>query len=114
MRSRLGASLTGLSAAAAADADFFLSIAQSLLAGRVLAPVAGADAADVRSFVEHATAAEGALGVRIFDTPRETEFSQFTPRRHYAGDAVLERYFRAMPNGASSGSTSRSELTDLG
>jgi hypothetical protein len=96
MRGRLGAGPAGLSSTAAADADFYLSVAQSLLDGLVLPPVAGANAAEVRSFVQNATAAEGALRTRIFDTPREIDFSQFTPRGHYAGDPVLERYFRAM------------------
>jgi len=96
MRGRLAAGPPGLSATAAADADFFLTIAQSLLDGAALAPVAGADAGDVRDFVEKANEASGSADMIIFDTEREIDFSQFTPRGHYAGDAVLERYFRAM------------------
>jgi len=96
MRGRLGAGQPGLGATAAADADFYLTVAQSLLDGAVVAPVAGGDAADVREFVENANAADGSADMIIFDTPREIDFSQFTPRGHYAGDPVLERYFRAM------------------
>jgi hypothetical protein len=96
MRTRLSSNDGGLSESAAKDADFFLSVAQSLASGSLARPVAGADAAEVRAFVQKATAASGAAEMTIFDTVREFDFSQFEPRGHYAGDELLERYFRAM------------------
>jgi uncharacterized protein DUF3160 len=96
MRTRLADSDVGLSEGAAEDADFFLSVAQSLASGTLAPPVAGANAAEVRAFVEKATAASGSSEMTLFDTVREFDFSQFEPRGHYAGDEVLERYFRAM------------------
>ncbi|HTV17680.1 MAG TPA: DUF3160 domain-containing protein [Polyangiaceae bacterium] len=96
MRSRLAAGGGNLSPQAAQDADFYLSVAASLLAGRTEPTVTGRDDADVRSFVTKATAAEGASEITIFDAPREIDFSQFEPRGHYAGIESLERYFRAM------------------
>jgi len=96
MRTHLGDDGAGLSAEAAEDTDFYLSVAESLLAGQVVAPVTALDRADVARFVDRATAASGAQTVTIFGTRREIDFSQFEPRGHYAGDVVLERYFRAM------------------
>jgi hypothetical protein len=96
MRTRLASNESGLAEGAAEDADFFLSVAQSLVSGTLVQPVAGANAAQVRAFVEKANAASGAVEMKIFDTVREFDFSQFEPRGHYAGDPVLERYFRAM------------------
>jgi hypothetical protein len=75
MRTRLSSNDGGLSESAAKDADFFLSVAQSLASGSLARPVAGADAAQVRAFVEKATAASGAAEMTIFDTVRELDFS---------------------------------------
>jgi hypothetical protein len=96
MRGRLAAGDANLSEQAAQDADFFLSVAASLLAGQLAEPVTGRDATDVRTFLREATAASGARPITIFDTVREIDFSQFEPRGHYAGIEPLERYFRAM------------------
>jgi hypothetical protein len=85
MRGRLAAGDANLSEQAAQDADFYLSVAASLLAGQLAEPVAGADATDVRAFVRDATTASGARWITIFDTAREIDFSQFEPRGHYAG-----------------------------
>lgn len=79
-----------------ADCDFYLTVAASLLAGNVLSPTAGADASAVANFVTKATAADGIDSVTLFGVAREIDFSQFKPRGHYAGDPVLENYFRAM------------------
>ena len=95
MRARLQAPGLTLSAQAAEDADFYLSVAQGLLSESAVTPSL-ANAADVRTFVTKANAAEGAQLVEIFGTAREIDFSQFKPRGHYDGDPALERYFRAM------------------
>ncbi len=95
MRSRLGAPGLTLSAQAAADADLYLSVAQSLLAGNTVTP-ALASAAQVEELVSKANAASGSALVSLFGTKREIDFSQFKPRGHYEGDPLLERYFRAM------------------
>jgi hypothetical protein len=78
------------------DADLYLAVAESLLAGSAQAPVAGASAADVSALFSGAMAAEGAMSLFLFGMKRNIDFSQFTPRGHYKGDPVLERYFRAM------------------
>jgi hypothetical protein len=96
MRTRLGEDGAGLSGEAARDADFYLTVAASLLSGQVATPVTVLDRAEVVRFVEGANAASGAEPITIFGTPREIDFSQFKPRGHYAGDEQLERYFRAM------------------
>ncbi|MEZ4267543.1 MAG: DUF3160 domain-containing protein [Myxococcota bacterium] len=87
---------TALAQDAARDADFYLTVARSLLAG---APVpskgGGAVDADVTRFLE-AVAAEQFSEVTVFGTKRKMDFSQFKPRGHYEGIPELERYFQAM------------------
>jgi len=79
-----------------ADADVYLSVAASLLAGQLTSPSAGGDATLVGSLFDKAMKAQGAQTVTLFGFERDEDFSQFTPRGHYLGDPVLERYFRAM------------------
>jgi len=79
-----------------ADADVYLSVAASLLAGQLSSPSAGGDAALVASLFDKASKAQAAQRITLFGVQREEDFSQFTPRGHYLGDALLERYFRAM------------------
>jgi len=79
-----------------ADADVYLSVAASLLAGQLTGPSAGGDAKLVGSLFDKATKAQGAQQVTLFGFQRDEDFSQFTPRGHYLGDPALERYFRAM------------------
>lgn len=83
-------------AATRADADVYLSVAASLLAGELSSSGAGGDAELVGNLFDKAMKAQGAQQVTLFGVQREEDFSQFTPRGHYLGDAVLERYFRAM------------------
>jgi hypothetical protein len=83
-------------AATRADADVYLSVAASLLAGQLTAPNAGGDAQLVAELFDNATKAQGAKKITLFGVEREEDFSQFTPRGHYLGDPVLERYFRTM------------------
>jgi hypothetical protein len=97
MRERLAALPAGVaSATARADADVYLTLAASLLQGKGLAPNAGGDAALVSTLFGMANLASGATSVKLFEVERDEDFSQFEARGHYAGDPVLERYFRAM------------------
>src|SRR5690606_10739529 len=59
MRARLASGGHGLDPAVAADADFYLAVAASLIAGSVQAPVAGASASEVADFVAAAQRAGG-------------------------------------------------------
>jgi hypothetical protein len=95
MRARLSAPGAALSAQAAEDADFYLTVAQSLLSESAVTP-ALAKASEVADFVAKANAASGSRLMSIFGTEREIDFSQFKPRGHYEGNPALERYFRAM------------------
>ena len=89
--------LAALGSVAQQDADFYLAVALSLLDDTVVAaPVAGASAKDVANFVAKAKAAAGAEPLKLFDSTRQLDFSQFTPRGHYTDSDELKRYFRAM------------------
>ncbi len=79
------------------DVDQYLTVALSLaMASGSAAPVAGADPRIIEALVSKARAAEGAKSVAMFGEDRPVDFSQFTPRGHYAGSPILEPYFRAM------------------
>jgi hypothetical protein len=98
MRQRLADGVGAeLGDAVRADADTFLAVAQSLLGGETLAPVAGGSTQQIASLVEKATTAEGIANVTLFGVARTDEdFSQFKPRGHYTDSEALGRYFRAM------------------
>ncbi|HEY1533531.1 MAG TPA: DUF3160 domain-containing protein, partial [Polyangiaceae bacterium] len=91
-----GLSGAGFSAELQADTDVYLTTARSLLAGKLVAPVAAQNAAEVSRLVALATAATGASPVAVFGLKRDVDFSQFEPRGHYLGDPQLEQYFRAL------------------
>ncbi len=79
------------------DADLFVAIARSLLAGKPVAPRAGASAQEVEALFELAQAADGTRDVSLFGVLRKDEdFSQFAPRGHYTDSPALTRYFKAM------------------
>jgi hypothetical protein len=95
----------GLSAAARADADLYLTVARRLLQpvapylppAPAIPPVAGASSALVDELVTKAIAAVGLEQVPLFgDAGRFVDFSQFKPRGHYTDDPTFEAYFRAM------------------
>jgi hypothetical protein len=97
LRDRLAqGAAASLPATAQADVDLHLAVALSLLKDSPQARVAGADPAAIEDLYRRARAADGAGRVTLFGRPREVDFSQFKPRGHYAGDPILERYFRAM------------------
>jgi hypothetical protein len=79
-----------------ADADLYLTVAQSLLEGSALAPAASARPDDVRKLWQLATSASGHESVTLFSATRDEDFSQFEPRGHYTDSEQLQRYFRAM------------------
>jgi hypothetical protein len=93
MRQSLIDSAEQLQPEVASDLNFFLGVALSLLdKGRV----DSREPPGVQSFVEAAMKAAGEQERVLFGVKRLIDFSQFEPRGHYAGDATLEGYFRAM------------------
>ncbi|HEU5076363.1 MAG TPA: DUF3160 domain-containing protein, partial [Polyangiaceae bacterium] len=96
MRGRLAQDGSGLTEQAAADADFYLTVAHSLISGTPSEPVAGASSRDIAEFLAHAEAADGEQVKSMFGVDRRFDFSQFEPRGHYTDSVELERYFRAM------------------
>jgi hypothetical protein len=79
------------------DADLFIAVARSLLAGSEVGPVAGGSAQDVRDLVTLAKAGAGVKTFQLFGVLRKDEdFSQFKPRGHYTDSIELTRYFKAM------------------
>lgn len=78
------------------ELDLYFSVALSLLQGNAVAPSAGATAGQIAAVVQKAVAASGIETLELFGVPRIVDFSQFAPRGHYLGNALLERYFRAM------------------
>jgi hypothetical protein len=78
------------------DADLYVAVTRSLLAGSFQPPVSGGDATAAQALFAGATAAAGAMNVTLFGVPRDVDFSQFTPRGHYTESEDLKRYFRAM------------------
>ena len=97
MRSALaGGAGSGLSPRARADADVYLSVAASLLAGRFDGPTAGGDAAAAGMLYSNAAKASDPTTVKIFGVARNIDFSQFKPRGHYTKSEKLKTYFQAM------------------
>ncbi|MDI1484135.1 DUF3160 domain-containing protein [Polyangium sp. y55x31] len=87
---------SALGTEARADADLFTAVALSLLTDQAVAPVAGAQEADIVKLVDGAKAHQGMGEARLFGSDRIIDFSQFEPRGHYTESPELERYFRAM------------------
>jgi Protein of unknown function (DUF3160) len=87
----------GRAAATVKDSDLFLTVARSLLAGALVQPLAGANAAEAQQLFSLAQAADGVQDVTLFGALRRDEdFSQFEPRGHYTESPALSRYFKAM------------------
>ncbi|MEO8183928.1 MAG: DUF3160 domain-containing protein [Deltaproteobacteria bacterium] len=80
----------------AVDLDLYLALAASLLKGQLVAPVAGASADEIGKLFQLARAGSGHRGVKLFGVARDEDFSQFTPRGHYADSERLSAYFKAM------------------
>ncbi|MCB9729735.1 MAG: DUF3160 domain-containing protein [Deltaproteobacteria bacterium] len=85
-----------LGADARNDADLYLTVARSLLAG-VQVPSKGGAAVDGQAKgMLAAIEGRSLTDVTIFGDTRKMDFSQFEPRGHYEGIPELERYFQAM------------------
>ena len=97
LRSALhGGDADAFGATAVADADTYLTVAASLLAGEELSPESGGSAERVGELYAAALEAEGLARIVLFGVEREVDFSQYAPRGHYVGTPELERYFRSM------------------
>ncbi len=78
----------------AGDADLFLAVGRSLLAGsRVPATLADIPRLDR---VLAKVSAMGEDAIELFGRPRLEDFSQYKPRGHYTDTPALGQYFRAM------------------
>jgi hypothetical protein len=98
MRARLAAgAATSFGVTAVEDADLYLAVALGLLEGAPVGPVANGSSSAIDEIYGLATAAHGLKeAFELFGAERDIDFSQYTPRGHYANDESLERYFRAM------------------
>ncbi|MEZ5325116.1 MAG: DUF3160 domain-containing protein [Verrucomicrobiales bacterium] len=77
------------------DADWFLTVAHSLLRGEMLSP-SFADATKVAQFISLANDHQDVGVLRVFGGDRIVDFTQFTPRGHYVNSEGLTRYFKSM------------------
>jgi hypothetical protein len=77
-----------------ADADYFLSVARSLLAGKSVKPALGEEERITRTL----QACEGLQMQKfnLFGRGRVVDFSQFKVRGHYENSPLLGQYFKAM------------------
>jgi hypothetical protein len=81
----------------ARDLDVYVTVARSLLTDKDEAPAFEADAPKVAELVKAAKGAAGMTVVSLFGRDRRVDFTQYTPRGHYAGtNTELIPYFRAM------------------
>jgi hypothetical protein len=94
MRAKLASST--LDATTKADADLYLTLAESLLKGSLVSPTSGASPSELSALYQLAKTAKGHQVVKLFGVDRDEDFSQFEPRGHYADNALLGQYFRAM------------------
>jgi hypothetical protein len=84
----------GVLADSLTDADYFLGVARSLLAGKLVKTELGQDQRVARTL---AACAKLALQeFNLFGRDRQVDFSQFKVRGHYEKSALLGRYFQAM------------------
>ena len=84
----------GVLGASVSDADYFLTVARSLLAGKPVDTALGQNARVAEAL--KACAAQKLLEFDLFGRTRDVDFSQFKVRGHYENSALLGRYFQAM------------------
>jgi hypothetical protein len=84
----------GVLADGLADADYFLAVARSLLAGRPVESRLGQGERVAKTL--KACDDLKLQDFQLFGRLRHTDFSQFKPRGHYEKSEELRRYFRAM------------------
>lgn len=85
-----------MAAQARGDADLYLTVARSLLAGNAVKAQGGAAIDEAASKLLALVAKEQMAGTTIFGSERVMDFSQFKPRGHYNDTEALKRYFRAV------------------
>lgn len=76
------------------DVDLFLSMAQSLLAGKLKLSLP-ANTEHLRA-LWNGVQNETLTSVQLFGSERQVDFSLFKPRGHYAASEKLSRYFQAL------------------
>ena len=77
------------------DADYFVTVARSLLDQSAYGSLFGQDAR-VAAALQAIQAEAYVERFDLFGAARTVDFSQFKPRGHYAASLSLQRYFRAM------------------
>jgi len=77
-----------------ADADYYLAVARSLLAGKTVKPALGAEERVAKTL--RACAGLQLQNFELFGRPRVVDFSQFKVRGHYENSPLLGQYFKAM------------------
>jgi hypothetical protein len=77
-----------------ADVDEYLTVARGLL-GEIPNLAVSGSIDTVRALVSKAQAAQGIEDVMLFGELHGIDFSQFTPRGHYADAGTLQHYFQA-------------------
>jgi hypothetical protein len=82
-------------APAVGDADVFVAVGRSLLAGKDVPTIIAANHDRARAILE-AIAELRPKEIKLFGYQRSEDFSQLRPRGHYTKSDELERYFRAM------------------
>ncbi len=80
--------------AAIEDADLFIAVARSLLAGEAVPSKLDQDARTDE--ILQAIALKEIMDISLFGEQRTEDFSQYKPRGHYTESEALKRYFRAM------------------
>src|SRR5262245_35436204 len=76
------------------DADYFLAVARSLLAGQPVESVLGQKERVAKTL--QACDRQQLEKFDLFGRKRDVDFSQFKPRGHYEKSEELKRYFKAM------------------
>jgi hypothetical protein len=85
---------TGVLAAGVTDADYFLTVARSLLTGNTFKSRLGQDRRVEKTLA--ACEKQRLEDFDLFGRVRSVDFSQFKPRGHYENTELLKRYFKAM------------------
>ena len=77
------------------DADYFVTVARSLLAGKTVASPLGQQER-VSTTLAAIAGEELVPCFDLFGAPRDMDFSQFKVRGHYESNPVLRRYFKCL------------------
>ena len=85
----------GVLASSVIDADYFISVARSLLAGSAQSPKLGSNRPRITRTLA-AIAGERLQSFNLFGRARKVDYSQFKVRGHYENSPTLKKYFRAM------------------